>query len=137
MVFNSYNTFTTSREREIGSLSRNAYKRLFKKPWRFSLKFDQNLAIENIKKHMILALLKNIYINLGTFSYNLIKFWLLKISKKHMILVLLISNIPFWLLYITSKESQPWALRSWIWIAIPSSVAHGWELGLTNDNYLM
>jgi len=88
MVFNSYNTFTTSREREIGSLSRNAYKRLFKKPWRFSLKFDQNLAIENIKKHMILALLKKKYINLGTFSYNLIKFWLLKISKKHMILAL-------------------------------------------------
>jgi hypothetical protein len=54
-----------------------------------------------------------------------------------MILALLISYIAFWLLYITSKESQPWALRSWIWIAIPSSVAHSWELGLTNDNYLM
>jgi hypothetical protein len=30
---------------------------------------------------------------------------------KHMILALLISNIPFWL-HITSKESQPQALRS-------------------------
>jgi len=52
MVFNFYNTLTTSREREIGSLSMNEYNDYLKNLGNFSLKFDQILTIENLKKHM-------------------------------------------------------------------------------------